>query len=726
VSRPEARRGSRKIRPRLHPSRRESPVLLRGFDPLFELPVLAVLAVGPWLAGADTEVAGPALDAWLGLALLASGVAVVLRRRTSRPIATGQAAAIGLWLLLAALATACTRDVGYSISDLARLVAAVACFLIPLATAGDDRGPVALRLAVAAVGGAVIAAGSGATQWLRNVAIFGATDWRTFGTFQNPNALAGFLVLLAPVAAGLALMQRERAGRMLGWFVALLLAGTAPLTHSRTGIGALVLAAFVLALLALPGSPGRRVIVAAACAAGLTAVMLAIPTLRERVASSFSDNHSIMFRVYCWKAAAAAVLDRPMLGWGPGAYSIAHLATAQVGYTTHAHSDPLQVATECGVPAALAMVAAFAIAVRTAGMRESGSLLTHGAAAGLAALLFHGLMDTDLNVRPTLWAAMALIAATQLARGEQRGRPAGRPYAYVAIGLGVFACAVGLCVAASGALGRKAQEAERAGILTYAASQYRRAYACYPVDATPLRKALMCDGSATRGDPVGVLAPVVQRNPWRVQNYRALGDALFMKEHYVEARDAYDAGLRIAPLFTTLIVGRAACSEALGDTPGAIDDMRRLAELESEPYGRYQAVPEILSLEFLYPPAALAELAPGARDLGEAQARLKAYLEARARAEDLFTKQAGNERWVVDLMLAGRGFTLARLRQVDRMRARMLYLLSERLLAVRSDDPRSLLGLARQADPRAVSAMERGDWRGLLVETAVDRAEGGL
>jgi len=731
VPKPSRKRGIGKRAPGPHAARRELPLLLRGLDPLVELPVLTALTLGPWLAGADTDVAGPVLDAWLGLALTGCAAAMVARRRAFRPVRTGQAAAIALWLLLAALATVRTRDIGYSIADLARVVAAAACFVIPLAAAADDRRPVALRLAVAAVAGAVIAAGSGVTQWLRNVAVFGAMDWRTFGTFQNPNALAGFLVLTAPVAAALALAQRERAGRMLGWFVTLLLAGTVPLTHSRTGIGALVVAAFVLVLLALPGSAGRRLAVAGACAVGLTAVMFAIPTLRERFVSSFTDNHSLMFRVYCWKAAAAAVSDRPLLGWGPGTYSIAHLAAAQVGYTTHAHNDLLHVAAECGVPAALAVAATFAIAIRAAGARGTGSLLTYGAAAGLVALLFHGLMDTDLNIRPTLWTAMALIAGVQLAHGERcgrpagrhpdsSGRPAGRPYGYLTAGLGLFACVVGVCATTSGALGRQAQEAERSGILTYAASQYRRAYAWYPFDATPLRKAAVCDGSAVR-DPMASFAPALHRNPWRVQNYRVLGDLLTVQGRYAEARAAYDGGLEIAPLFTALIVGRAACAQALGDTDGAAADMRLLASLEDAPYGRYKAIPEMASLEFLYPPAALAELEPGASDPEAVLVRLDAYAKARSQAEAAFAKQAGHERWLIELMLSGRGFTPARTRQVDRMRARMLY-----LEAQGSEDRDELLRQARRADPPAVAAMERGEWQGLLVETAADRAEGGL
>jgi len=730
VSRRGRRRGSRR-------TQAAAPLLTRGLDAWLELPVHAAIVFGTWFCAFDVDVAGGRLDTGLGLALLLAGGILAFGFRGAGRLRSVQALLAAVWIGLSLLSLATTTDLGYSLVASARMAAALGCFVIPLLSRAEEPEAVAYRLVLAIVIAGAITSASGISQWLRNVIVLGAPSWRTFGTFNSPNALAGYLVLAGPLSLAIGLCQTEKLWRVLGWFMVALMGAAVVLTQSRAGLLAFLIAIAVFGAFALPGTPARRARIAGAGFAGLAALVLAVPMVRERMLASFGAQiHSIMFRVYCWKAAVASVLERPLLGWGAGCYRVAHLANAEVGFTVNAHHDFLNTATECGAATAVVALGAIGVAIiaalRTLADKSDTpvrSRLSAAAAAGLVGLVLHGLLDCDWVQRPTLCAVMALFAVVVLLR---KGCPGGVvstlrwahrcAYASVLV-LGLFVTlAAGLSSSALATCNRAAKAGSE-GRLSLAASLYRRADRLFPPDGSARRKALVL-GSPSPAILRSGLDDLIRRNPWRTEHYRSEGDMLLIMGEYDGALAAYEALLERAPCVVPGIIGVAACNQALGDTDAVEADMRWLADLESTPYGRYQAVPERASLEFVYPWAALAELNPDGPEMEEALARLRKYT---ARWDNtlakLMTEHHGQQE-LVDETLSGQGLSLAKANQARIMLARLLWIRAE---AADDEDLRNeLREEASAADATVVRQLDDGEWRGILVETATYRAEGGL
>ncbi|MBD3175159.1 MAG: hypothetical protein GF320_08255, partial [Armatimonadia bacterium] len=671
------------------------------------------------------------LDAGLGLCWVLAGALVVSGARRLSLTHPRPALPLLGWLAMATVAAVVTVDLGYTVIELTRLLAAAAAFVVPLAARSEDRPEIARRLAVAVVAGGVIAATAGLTQWLRNAIYLGAYDWRTFGTFGNPNALAGYLALTTPVAVTLALLARERALRLLGWFAVLIMACAVPLTQSRAGIASFLLGMFALVLLAMPGPAMKRLKVAGGGLLALAALLLALPPLRNRLVTTFTVNHSLMFRLYCWKAAGEAALDRPLAGWGPGTYPIAHASTAEVGPTLHAHHDLLHTAVESGLPAALLLVVglgwALVVALRLS--RDADDpvrrLLPLGIACGTLAVMAHGLLESDLTVRPTLVALLALIGGLQLLGGRgPSGGQARRWVGVAALVIGVIVTSASLATAVSAHAAREGRRAEAGGRGATAARHYDRALAWYPLDTEPLRRKLAMDPAAVPNLPAA-FDPVIHRNPARAVSHEALADCLVRVGAIEQAGPHFETALTREPNRTTSILGLATVDAAKADASAARRRMEELLALERSPYGRYKAVPEMLSLEFVYPKAVLAEregAASSAFPVG--MAAVSRYLETYEKLHANFADQYEGDATLIAMSLNTRGLRPSTVSQARLMAARLLWIEAE--AAADPTEKQLLRNQAIEAEPLAVRAMDAGEWRGILLETAVLRAEGGL
>lgn len=711
-------------RPTPAPRGAEWPILA-GFQPWLEVPLAVALILGTCLGSQDAERAGPWFDAALLAVGTLAGLIAALGRRGFRPprvllaclAAWGATSLLSLWL---------TVDHGYSLPAFARQLAAAACFGVPLVAARSGGGPMGgKRAALIVIAAAAASSAAGWSQWLANALFQQAADWRTFGTLQSPNALAGLLVLALPVGIGLTLAARERAWRLLGGFVCLLVLGALLLTQSKAGLIALAAAAMVLVALGAPGSPRRRALGALAVVGALALAVVAVPQVRGRFADAFGgQSHSGMFRWYCWKASVSAIAERPILGWGPGTYLIAHLRHAEVGYTIHAHSDPLNSAVESGIPATLALLAALGIGAALATRQSSPSAwLGRGLAAGLVGLLVHGLLDSDWAGRPTL--AIAMLALAAIALGCEEPPPSSRPRIARAL-----AWVLTLLCAASGTIAVVSVRAEaitdRGGLaasrgsVSSAEGFYEAAARLWPAEPTPLRKLALL-----REDPAAVsalMAEVHRRAPQRALDWLHEGDALLARSDAAGAEEAYGQALALAPRMTGALIGRAACAQSRGDGETVRADMLALAALESAPYGRWLAVPERASLEFVYPRAALAELSPDGEELPLALERTRGYLAHNDETRASLSRQYRGDRMLVELGLRNAGLSAARENQARVLLARLLWLAAERDEARREQ----LLAEAERAERTSLQRCRDGSWRGTLVETATFRAEGGL
>jgi len=266
----------------------------------------------------------------------------------------------------------------------------------------------------------------------------------------NPNVMAGAIVILLSLAAGLILFSRRnfsRFERLLLWFCALLMAVVLVLTQSR---GALLGLGAALALLAgLRWRWGWLFLLAGA--GGMTAAIFAAGP--DRVLQFVAGATSLggwEGRVEVWSRALAMIGDFPLTGVGMGGFTQAAdllypFFQYRAGSVEHAHNLFLQVAVDLGLPGLLTWLAVLVFSCKAAeesyragielarsadpvaGAQEPGLLA--GLGAGLlgsqAALIVHGLLDAVtwgmVRPAPLVWALWGLAAAAGLAAHSTRG-----------------------------------------------------------------------------------------------------------------------------------------------------------------------------------------------------------------------------------------------------------------------------------------------------------------
>lgn len=283
---------------------------------------------------------------------------------------------------------------------------------------------------------------------------------RAFSTYGNPNLLGGFLVILLPVALGLALSEKDRRWRIAYWAGFLLTALCWIVAFTR---GAWIGGAVALVVLGAAAWRMRtRLTLVDWSFAGAIAALSAFVVARSlasqdavlnvwsRLASIFEFGQgSALTRFQIWDAAWRATLDRPIFGFGPDTFRLIFPGYKSVEYVQaaghlsvadNAHNYPLQLTTAIGIPGMFLLYGLFAtvavLSFRTAFVRpDSGSDNTRlvlavfwAAAAGYVVHLTFGLSVTGTTF--LLWIAMAALMAPGARNVEVRAPSWGTVAAY--------------------------------------------------------------------------------------------------------------------------------------------------------------------------------------------------------------------------------------------------------------------------------------------------------
>jgi O-antigen ligase len=269
---------------------------------------------------------------------------------------------------------------------------------------------------------------NGKIYWVREIAL-----GTPFGPYVNHNHFAGLMEMLAPFTFGLALSKNlDNLWRALLAFFVLTMSVATLLSGSRTGT--LGLALGVLALACVYGIRRARratmlggAVVVLAALAGV-AYLGAAPML-HKLMTLLNPNRESAFstRAALAKDTLRMIRDHPLTGTGLGTYPLIipqYLSWyTDVGWDK-AHNDYLQLAAETGVTGlvlALWWIASFfRRMLREIARRRPLPPLQVGAACGCLALLFHSMVDFNLQITANalFFAVLAALAVRSGRSGE--------------------------------------------------------------------------------------------------------------------------------------------------------------------------------------------------------------------------------------------------------------------------------------------------------------------
>ncbi len=333
--------------------------------------------------------------------------------------------------------------------ELAKALAYAVVFFVAyqLATSRRVRRRIAAALALS---GLLIAAIGYVHRLLGLGQLFGRPIYevatpRFVTTFGNSNNAAGLFVLCAPIALGLALRSHDGSKRVL-WGLAYLLIGAAVfLTVSRGGMAAFLIGQIVFAAILWrnrppPASESDIALRAPQAQSRLASTLIAVAAVLsvagylgyQPIADRLSDISSPERARHTGKLVGfveslGMVRDFPLTGIGRGAFpttSARYLSFAQTA--EYVENEPIQLAVDLGIPAAIAVLLILLFAFVRAGRLKDLGPLELGLWVGLLSLGLQNLADFSLElggVALPAAVALALILSGQ-ARSETQARPA--------------------------------------------------------------------------------------------------------------------------------------------------------------------------------------------------------------------------------------------------------------------------------------------------------------
>ena len=331
-------------------------------------------------------------------------------------------------LILYALQAAYSDDVSNAIENACFvLVPFAALFVLLTETTWGRREltAVAVVVAVVGLGYAVVAFWEyAARDLIFNTQLLDSNQikpyFRVNSIFHDPNVLGRYLALVVVVlGAGIAWSRGGRRAA-LTLATAIVLLGALVLTFSNTSTAALLAGLIVLVAL-------RYGIRWGALAGGVTLVAVAFVFLFVGGADNPEQGPSRNFnkitagRVNLVEGGIDLAKDRPVFGWGSGAFGRAFYDEIKKTDTTTSHSEPITVAAEQGVVGLAVYGALLGSIVWLLFGGGAGSDAARAAIAGcMVAMIVHSLGYAGFVIDPATWALLGLGVALRAPPGEVR------------------------------------------------------------------------------------------------------------------------------------------------------------------------------------------------------------------------------------------------------------------------------------------------------------------
>lgn len=244
------------------------------------------------------------------------------------------------------------------------------------------------------------ASGNISAEWI-DTEMFDSIGGRVVSTFENPNMLGEYLILLLPIVAAVFFGDRRLSTKPASFLA--FAAGCLCLvyTWARGAWLGFLFAAVLFVLMWSRRSVGLLV-------AGACALPLAVPYLPENIVARFTSigdltDTSTNYRVYIWRGSARMAADYALTGVGVGEQAFNRIypfySFAGIEKAPHSHNLFLQIFIELGVFGFILFItmlicflqSGFSLAKR--GEDKTVRLVGCGAMCGVLAALLQGMTD---------------------------------------------------------------------------------------------------------------------------------------------------------------------------------------------------------------------------------------------------------------------------------------------------------------------------------------------
>jgi hypothetical protein len=234
---------------------------------------------------------------------------------------------------------------------------------------------------------------------------------RVHGTLVYPNALAGLILLLLPVALAIAF---TRTGRLRGWLRGVVVGltvflGAAGLFWSGSKLGWLVAVAMIGVWLLRFGWPRRLkvAVVAYVVVGGLALFVWRFENYLTGGAKSLGARFDY------WQVASQVFVRNPVFGSGPGTFQrpYADLKSPESEMARLVHNDYLEQFSDSGLVGGLSYLAWIFLALIASGRVawQSGDVVAQAGWLGLAGWFAQGIGEFGLYVPALAWSAFTLL-----------------------------------------------------------------------------------------------------------------------------------------------------------------------------------------------------------------------------------------------------------------------------------------------------------------------------
>ena len=268
------------------------------------------------------------------------------------------------------------------------------------------------------------------------------------GTFLNRNYFAGYLLMVIPLSLGY-LFSREatQINRFRGWrerlisldgktlligFCVIVMVLGLLFSASRMGISSLLLSFTLLSLLFRNPSRGQKFSRTSILILGLALLWAAWIGLDAVISRFFTSSEDFKGRWIFWVNTFQIFKDFPIFGSGLGTFTWVfpmYRSFHLIGIATHAENDYLQLASEVGLVGVGLLLILFLFffykavsGIRSLSHRDSGRYIGIGGLVGILALMFHSIVERNIQVPSNallyviLWAIVLRINLTK--KGE--------------------------------------------------------------------------------------------------------------------------------------------------------------------------------------------------------------------------------------------------------------------------------------------------------------------